>query len=195
MYSTSSSSESSDTNSFATIELESRDEVNPVAKEESRGDEEVFEVFETIRAESASAEVMDPPPGSSSAVPPPGSSNLFQLDFFTKADFGDDGSVAVADNGSGDGTKSVIIIISRWKIARTNSCLALVAFSPLLPRRPSHVAAANDVDVEVKNALRGGDAVIDDDAVAAAIAALVAVVLCREALGVGHLGGHHEEVA
>jgi len=53
LYSTSSSSESSDTNSFATIELESRDEVNPVAKEESRGDEEVFEVFETIRAESA----------------------------------------------------------------------------------------------------------------------------------------------
>ena len=42
MYSTSSSSESSDTKSFATIELESRDEVNPVAKEESRGDEEVF---------------------------------------------------------------------------------------------------------------------------------------------------------
>ena len=41
MYSTSSSSESSDTKSFATIELESRDEVNPVAKEESRGDEEV----------------------------------------------------------------------------------------------------------------------------------------------------------
>jgi hypothetical protein len=35
MYSTSSSSESSDTKSFATIELESRDEVNPVAKEES----------------------------------------------------------------------------------------------------------------------------------------------------------------
>ena len=57
MYSTSSSSESSDTKSFATIELESRDEVNPVAKEESRGDEEVFEAFETIRAESASAEV------------------------------------------------------------------------------------------------------------------------------------------
>ena len=53
---TSSSSESSDTNSFAIIELESRDEVNPVAKEESRGDEEVFEVFETFRAESASAE-------------------------------------------------------------------------------------------------------------------------------------------
>ena len=52
LYSTSSSSESSDTNSFATIELESRDEVNPVAKEESRGDEEVFEVFETIRAEN-----------------------------------------------------------------------------------------------------------------------------------------------
>ena len=43
---TSSSSESSDTNSFALIELESRDEVNPVAKEESRGDEEVFEAFE-----------------------------------------------------------------------------------------------------------------------------------------------------
>jgi hypothetical protein len=37
MYSTSSSSESSDTTSFATIELESRGEVNPVAKEESRG--------------------------------------------------------------------------------------------------------------------------------------------------------------
>ena len=51
LYSTSSSSESSDTNSFAIIELESRDEVNPVAKEESRGDEEVFEVFETFRAE------------------------------------------------------------------------------------------------------------------------------------------------
>ena len=58
-----------------TIELESRDEVNPVAKEEGRGDEEVFEVFKTIRAESNSAEMMDPPPGSSSAVPPPGSSN------------------------------------------------------------------------------------------------------------------------
>ena len=39
------------------IELESRDEVNPVAKEEGRGDEEVFEVFKTIRAESHSAEV------------------------------------------------------------------------------------------------------------------------------------------
>ena len=40
MYSTSSSSESTDTNSCAIIELESRDEVNPVAKakEESRGD-------------------------------------------------------------------------------------------------------------------------------------------------------------
>ena len=49
LYTTSSSSESSDTNSFAIIELESRDEVNPVAKEEGRGDEEVFEVFETIR--------------------------------------------------------------------------------------------------------------------------------------------------
>ena len=61
----------------STIELESRDEVNPVAKEESRGDEEVFEVFETFRAESASAEVVDPPPGSSSAFPPPGSSNPF----------------------------------------------------------------------------------------------------------------------
>ena len=46
LYSTSSSSESSDTKSFATIELESRDEVNPVAKEESRGDEEVFEAFD-----------------------------------------------------------------------------------------------------------------------------------------------------
>ena len=46
LYSTSSSSESSDTKSFATIELESRDELNPVAKEESRGDEEVFEAFE-----------------------------------------------------------------------------------------------------------------------------------------------------
>ena len=34
----------------------------PVAKEESRGDEEVFEAFEAIRAELASAEVMDPPP-------------------------------------------------------------------------------------------------------------------------------------
>ena len=41
----------SETVSFATIELESRDEVNPVAKEKSRGDEEVFEAFETIRAE------------------------------------------------------------------------------------------------------------------------------------------------
>jgi hypothetical protein len=73
MYSTSSSSKSSDTDtkSFATIELESRDEVNPVAKEESRGDEEVFEAFETIRAESASAEVMDPPPGSSSVISSP----------------------------------------------------------------------------------------------------------------------------
>ena len=47
-----SSFESSDTASLATIELEARDEVNPVAKEESRGDEEVFEVFETIRAEN-----------------------------------------------------------------------------------------------------------------------------------------------
>jgi hypothetical protein len=76
MYSTSSSSESPDTVSFATIELESRDEVNPVAKEESRGDEEgVFEAFETIRAESSSAELIDPPPGSSSSAPPPGSSN------------------------------------------------------------------------------------------------------------------------
>ena len=73
--STSSSSESSDTASVAAIELETRDEVNPVAKEESRGDEEVFEAFETIRAESASAEVMDPPPGLSSAAPPPGSAN------------------------------------------------------------------------------------------------------------------------
>ena len=34
----------------------------------SLDDEEVFEVFETIRAESASAEVMDPPPGSSSVL-------------------------------------------------------------------------------------------------------------------------------
>ena len=58
MYSTSSSSELSDTSFFAIIELESRDEVNPVAKEEGRGDEEVFEVFKTIRAESHSAEVM-----------------------------------------------------------------------------------------------------------------------------------------
>jgi hypothetical protein len=57
MYSTSSSSESSDTKSFATIELESRDELNPVAKEESRGDEEVFEAFETIRADSYSNQI------------------------------------------------------------------------------------------------------------------------------------------
>ena len=63
LYSTSSSSELSDTSFFAIIELESRDEVNPVAKEEGRGDEEVFEVFKTIRAESHSAEVTDPPPG------------------------------------------------------------------------------------------------------------------------------------
>ena len=56
LYSTSSSSELSDTSFFAIIELESRDEVNPVAKEEGRGDEEVFEVFKTIRAESHSAE-------------------------------------------------------------------------------------------------------------------------------------------
>ena len=46
---------------FGAFWFESRDEVNPVAKEEGRGDEEVFEVFKTIRAESASAEVMDPP--------------------------------------------------------------------------------------------------------------------------------------
>ena len=62
-------------------ELETRDEDkdNPVAKEESRGDEEVFEVFETFRAETmaetSSAELVDPPPGSSSSAPPPGSSN------------------------------------------------------------------------------------------------------------------------
>jgi hypothetical protein len=49
MYSTSSTSESSNTKSFTTIELESRDEVNPVAKEESRGDEEVFEKVFSLR--------------------------------------------------------------------------------------------------------------------------------------------------
>ena len=64
---------------FGAFWFESRDEVNPVAKEEGRGDEEVFEVIETIRAESASAEVMDPPPGSSSAVPPPGSYYTYMI--------------------------------------------------------------------------------------------------------------------
>ena len=48
LYSTSSSSESTGTTSFAIIELESRDEVNPVAKEEGRGDEEVFEVIQLV---------------------------------------------------------------------------------------------------------------------------------------------------
>jgi Na+/glutamate symporter len=41
-----------------------------------RSQNEVFEVFETIRAEISSAELVDPPPGSSSSAPTPGSSEV-----------------------------------------------------------------------------------------------------------------------
>ena len=84
-------------------------------------------MFETIRAESTSAEVMDHHQGRHQR-PTAGVVQFISIRFFT-ADFGDDGSV-VADNGSGDGTKSVIIIISRWKIARTNSAWRLWPFLP-----------------------------------------------------------------